>query len=60
MHDNEALCPCVLVQSFDSEFDSVARFDTERFAHVFGNRDLSAVTDSRVTFHLCLTNTHSL
>lgn len=54
MHDNEALHPCVLVQSFDSEFDSVARFDTERFAHVFGNRDLSAVTGSRVTFHLCL------
>ena len=57
MHDSEALCLCGLVQSFDSEFDSVARFDTEWFAYIFGNCDLSPVTDSRVTFHLFLTHT---
>ena len=54
MHDSEALRPCELIKSFDSEFDSVARFDTERFAHILGNHDLSPVTDSRITFHFSL------
>jgi hypothetical protein len=57
MRDSEALRPCELVQPFDSEFDSVTRFNAERFPYIFRNCDLSSVTDSRVTFHLCLIHT---